>query len=60
MKINLWFSKPTQVWRWTLVTEEDPFMMESGQSGELTGAMDDVGNTVKWLMDSKSNHFAHD
>ena len=60
MKINLWYSKPTQVWRWTLTSEQDSSIMESGQQPELEVAMDDVGKTVKWLLDQKSNHFAHD
>ena len=60
MKINLWFSEPTQHWRWTLTSNEDPYIMESGNSTELQMAMDDVAKTVKWLLDSQSNHFAHD
>lgn len=60
MKINLWFSKPTQHWRWTLTSELDDSIMESGNSTELETAMDDVAKTVKWLLDSHSNHFAHD
>ena len=60
MKINLWFSQPTQHWRWTLTSDQDRSIMESGNSHDLEGAMSDVQNTVKWLLDQQSNHFAHD
>jgi len=60
MKINLWFNKPTQTWRWTLTSDQDSNMMESGNSKELETAMEDVGKTVKWLLDQQSNHFSHD
>ena len=60
MKINLWYSKPTQVWRWTLTSDHDQSIMESGQRERLEIAMDDVAKTVKWLLDQQSNHFAHD
>ena len=59
MKINLWFSQPTRVWRWTLTSDQDQSIMESGQQERLEGAMEDVGKTVKWLLDQQSNHFSH-
>ena len=55
MKIQLWFSKPTQVWRWTLTSDQDHRMMESGSSPELEVAMSDVATTVKWLLDQGNN-----
>jgi len=60
MNINLWFNKPTMHWRWTLTFEQDTFIMESGQSERLESAMEDLNKTVKWILDSQSNHFAHD
>ena len=42
-------------WRWTLTTEEDELhvMMESGQRPFLRDAMNDVANTVEYLLDKK-------
>ena len=59
MKINLWFNKPTNQWRWVLTSEVDSFIMESGSAQKLEKAMDDVSNTVKWIMDQQSNHYSH-
>ena len=59
MRIHLWFSKPTKQWRWTLTSEVDSYIMESGNSPKLEGAMEDVENTVKWLLDNQSNHYSH-
>ena len=49
MKINLWFSRGTQVWRWTMVDSHRPGVMESGQSPDLHVAMTDVAKTVEWV-----------
>ena len=49
MKINLWFSRGCQNWRWTLVDDRSPQLMESGQSPDLHVAMEDVAKTVEWL-----------
>jgi len=43
-----------------LTSDQDRSIMESGNSHDLEGAMCDVQNTVKWLLDQQSNHFAHD
>ena len=51
MQINLWYNCDVDQWRWTLTSTEDPRMMESGNSTELRTAMDDVANTVEWLME---------
>lgn len=59
MKIHLWFSEPCKYWRWTLTSEVDQSIMESGYSPELDRAMSDVAITVKWLLDQQSNHFSH-
>ena len=59
MKINLWFSEPTKHWRWTLTSDSDMSIMESGNSRELDTALEDVGKTVKWLLDRQSEHFSH-
>jgi len=51
MKINLWFSEHNKQWRWTLCDEySDPYTMESGQQSDLRVAMNDIANTVEYLM----------
>jgi hypothetical protein len=54
MKINLWYNEHTSQWRWTLTSDLDPRMMESGNSTELRTAMDDVANTVEWMLETGS------
>ena len=54
MKINLWYNTSTSQWRWTLTSDHDSSMMESGNSTELRTAMDDVANTVEWLIETGS------
>ncbi len=52
MKIQLWFSESVQQWRWTLTSDEDTSIMESGNSEDIRDAMDDVANTVEWILDT--------
>jgi hypothetical protein len=52
MIINLWFNKDMNMWRWTL-TDPTTLDMESGQQQDLRLAMEDVANTVEYLI-SKS------
>ena len=52
MKIHLWYSEPSHQWRWTLTSDVDQSIMESGNSEELREAMSDVANTVEWLLDN--------
>jgi len=37
-----------------LTSDHDPSIMESGNSTELRTAMDDVANTVEWLIETGS------
>ena len=57
MKINLWYSKGMSQWRWTLCEEfrNGVTKMEqySGTQKELRIAMDDVANTVEYILDIK-------
>jgi len=53
MKINLWYSKGMGQWRWTLHDEKDDRKMEAGQRPDLREAMDDIANTVEYLIDEK-------
>jgi hypothetical protein len=55
MKINLWYSKSMQQWRWTLCDECHPPKQESGQRPFLRDAMNDVANTVEYILDNQNN-----
>jgi hypothetical protein len=54
MKINLWYCKDMGQWRWTLTEDSRPIVkQESGQRPDLRLAMNDVANTVEYLLSSK-------
>ena len=57
MKINLWYSKSMQQWRWTLSEEfrtgVTKLEQHSGQQPMLRDAMEDVANTVEYILDKK-------
>jgi len=59
MKINLWYSECMSQWRWTLCTErhnkDHPDEQHSGQRPFLRDAMNDVANTVEYILDAKEN-----
>lgn len=51
MKINLWYCKDMKQWRWTLTDDARPIVrQESGQQPNLRDAMNDVANTVEYMM----------
>lgn len=51
MKINLWYSEDLGMWRWTLTDNHRPIIkQESGQREDLRAAMNDVANTVEYLL----------
>jgi hypothetical protein len=50
MKINLWYSESMGQWRWTLTDEKDARWMEAGQRPVLRDAMEDVANTVEYML----------
>lgn len=52
MVINLWRNNSMDQWRWTLT---DPATLEqhSGGQEELRDAMNDVANTVEYILDKK-------
>jgi hypothetical protein len=52
MIINLWYNKDMNQWRWTLT---DPSTMEQHAGGQtdLRVAMNDVANTVEYILSSK-------
>ena len=52
MKINLWYCADMNQWRWTLTDDHRPVVrQESGQRENLRDAMNDVANTVEYMMD---------
>ena len=57
MKINLWYSKSMHQWRWTLCEEfkngATKIEQYSGTQQELRVAMDDVANTVEYMLECK-------
>ena len=51
MKINLWYCNEMNQWRQTLVEDSRPIIkQESGQRENLRDAMNDVVNTVEYMM----------
>ena len=53
MKINLWYSKGMGQWRWTLCDEKSNRMEQhSGSQPMLRDAMNDVANTVEYILDT--------
>jgi len=56
MKINLWYCAEMKQWRWTLTDSSRPIIkQESGQRPFLRDAMNDVANTVEYMMDCKQS-----
>jgi len=53
MKINLWYSQSQRKWRWSLCDDSDSMKQESGQQPFLRDAMDDIANTVEYMLQSK-------
>lgn len=57
MKINLWYSKSMAQWRWTLIEEfrngVTKTEQHSGQQPDLRDAMNDVANTVEYMLEEK-------
>ncbi|MAR18420.1 MAG: hypothetical protein CML44_03500 [Rhodobacteraceae bacterium] len=56
MKINLWYSNSMGQWRWTLCEEfkngVTKVEQSSGQQPMLRDAMNDVANTVEYLLET--------
>lgn len=54
MKINLWYCKDMNQWRWTLTDNSYPIIkQESGQRSDLRLAMNDIANTVEYLLENR-------
>jgi len=48
MTIKLWHSKSMDLWRWSLMGED--LNQYSGQQRDLREAMNDIANTVEYIM----------
>jgi hypothetical protein len=56
MKINLWYCVEMKQWRWSLTDDHRPIVrQESGQQPHLRDAMNDIANTVEYMMDCKQS-----
>jgi hypothetical protein len=52
MDIKLWYNEEMKLWRWTLIDRD--LNMESGQRTDLRVAMNDIANTVEYLISKSS------
>jgi hypothetical protein len=53
MNIKLWYCASMKQWRWTLTDDSRPIIkQESGQQPFLRDAMNDVANTVEYMLES--------
>jgi len=56
MRINLWYCAEMKQWRWTLIKNDIPICkQESGQRPFLRDAMNDVANTVEYMLECKQS-----
>lgn len=52
MIIRVWFSNEMEEWRWTLTSDENLSLQESGNRENIRDAMNDVADTVEYLLDN--------
>ena len=51
MNIKLWYCDGMKQWRWTLTDSSRPIIkQETGQQPDLKTAMNDIANTVEYMM----------
>jgi len=51
MNIKLWYCAEMGMWRWILTDDRRPITkQESGQQPDLRDAMNDVANTVEYML----------
>ena len=54
MKINLWYCVEMKQWRWSLTDDHRPIVkQESGQQPHLRDAMNDIANTVEYILETR-------
>ena len=55
MNIKLWYCAEMGLWRWTLTDDRRPISkQESGQQPDLRMAMNDVANTVEYMLECRN------
>jgi hypothetical protein len=52
MDIKLWYNEEMKMWRWTMI--DNDLNMEAGQQSDLRDAMNDVANTVEYLINKST------
>ncbi len=56
MNIKLWYCVSMGQWRWTLTDDRRTIIkQESGQQPDLRVAMNDIANTVEYLLEQENN-----
>lgn len=55
MVINLWYNKCMKQWRWTLTDPQLNMEQHSGGQKQLRDAMEDVANTVEYMLEYKKS-----
>jgi len=53
MGIHIWYNKEVSQWRWTLTDPLDDTYLESGNSSELKVALEDIGRTIEWRLETR-------
>jgi len=54
MNIKLWWCESMGQWRWILTDSSRPIIkQESGQRPDLRDAMNDIANTVEYMMNQE-------
>jgi len=55
MNIKLWYCSGMKMWRWTLSDDKRPInRQESGQRPDLRDAMNDIVNTVEYMLENNN------
>jgi hypothetical protein len=56
LNIKLWYCVSMGQWRWTLTDDRRTIIkQESGQQPDLRVAMNDIANTVEYLLEQENN-----
>ena len=56
MKITIWYCEGMNQWRWTLCDSSRPIRkQESGQQPFLRDAMEDIANTIEYMLECKQS-----
>ena len=56
MKITIWYCESMNQWRWTLCDSSRPIRrQESGQRPFIRDAMEDIANTIEYMLECKQS-----